>query len=238
MKGHRTFKKAINNYLANHVGGNQRPTFFDVEQICPELTQLTLNFDVIKSELVQALHKKPHLPRYHDVDPGEYKISNTLHMDKNWNVFMLYLLGYKPEDNRSLCPQTCSLLAQVPNMLQAFFSILDPGKSIPLHEGPYYGYLRYHLGLQVPKVDPPTLRINNQPYTWKEGEAVLFDDSWPHEVINNSNEPRAVLIVDILRPLPWLPSLVNKALTYGLAKPIYGRSVMNRVKNFDLITTS
>jgi aspartyl/asparaginyl beta-hydroxylase (cupin superfamily) len=32
-------------------------------------------------------------------------------------------------------------------MVQAFFSILDPGKSVPENEGPYLGYLRYNLGL-------------------------------------------------------------------------------------------
>ena len=46
---------------------------------------------------------------------------------------------------------TCRVLEGVPNLLQAFFSVLDPGKSIPLHKGPYLGYLRYHLGLHSPQ---------------------------------------------------------------------------------------
>ena len=47
------------------------------------------------------------------------------------------------------------LVAGIPNLFQAFFSILEPGKSIPAHEGPYCGYLRYHLGLIVPEESPP-----------------------------------------------------------------------------------
>jgi aspartyl/asparaginyl beta-hydroxylase (cupin superfamily) len=39
-------------------------------------------------------------------------------------------------------------------LFQAFFSILDGGKSIPRHAAPYRGYLRYHLGLKVPKLLP------------------------------------------------------------------------------------
>ncbi|WP_426760092.1 aspartyl/asparaginyl beta-hydroxylase domain-containing protein, partial [Pseudomonas aeruginosa] len=131
-------------------------------------------------------------PRYHDIDPGESAISNTT--EKNWNVFMLYLLGYQLKEARLLCPELCNLLEGIPHLIQAFFSILEPGKSIPLHEGPYIGYLRYHLGIHVPQNNPPQILVNNQTYTWKEGEAVLFDDSWPHEVRNTSDDYRAVLI--------------------------------------------
>lgn len=230
------FKDWLNRYLAKHVGRDLRPTFFDVESTYPTLNTLTQNFALIKTEFMAAIDAKPKLPRYHDVDPGEHEISNTVDKDKDWKVFMLYLLGHKPAENRALCPETCKLLEGIPNMIQAFFSILDPGKSVPLHNGPYLGYLRYHLGLQVPKENPPCIRVNNQPYTWQEGQAMMFDDSWPHEVINNSTEQRAVLIIDVLRPLPWLPHLVNKAVTYGIAKPTYGRSVSKRVKKFDFIT--
>lgn len=231
------FKDLINRYLSKHAGRDQRPTFFEIAKTYPALTAVTENFAVIKQEFSAAMSARPHLPRYHDVDPGEHEISNIVDPDKNWNVFMLTLLGHKPSENRKLCPQTCAILDKIPNMIQAFFSILDPGKSIPLHNGPYLGYLRYHLGLQVPKDNPPQIRVNNQPYTWQEGQAVMFDDSWPHEVINTSSEPRAVLIIDVLRPMPWLPTLVNKAVTYGLARPTYGRSVAKRVKKFDFITT-
>jgi hypothetical protein len=37
------------------------------------------------------------------------------------------------------------------DLYAAFFSILDAGKSAPAHDGPYCGYLRYHLGLIVPR---------------------------------------------------------------------------------------
>jgi len=80
---------------------------------------------------------------------------------------------------------------------------------VPAHEGPYYGYLRYHLGLRVPKDNPPRIVVNGQNHFWKEGEIVFFDDSWPHEVLKNGNELRAVLIVNMLRPLPFTGDIVN-----------------------------
>jgi aspartate beta-hydroxylase/beta-hydroxylase len=109
---------------------------------------------------------------------------------------------------------------------------MDPGKSVPLHKGPYLGYLRYHLGVKVPTENPPKIVVDGQPYTWKNGEDVMFDDSYPHEVINTCKEPRVVLIIDILRPLPFLPNLLNKIAVHGIAKYTYGRWVMNRVEKF------
>ena len=124
-------------------------------------------------------------------------------------MFLLECIGHKVEFNRRRCPETCKALEKVPNIIQAFFSTLDPGKSVPAHEGPYYGYLRYHLGLRVPKDNPPRIVVNGQNHFWKEGEIVFFDDSWPHEVLKNGNELRAVLIVNMLRPLPFTGDIVN-----------------------------
>ena len=224
------FKDVANAYFDRYTGGSARPTFFDVAETVPELAAVTTAYPAIRAEFDRLPVAPDALPQYHDVDPGEAKISNTT--PKRWNVFMLEILSHKLEANRSLCPETCRVLDRVPNLIQAFFSILEPGKSIPEHEGPYRGYLRYHLGLRVPKDNPPKLVVNGQDYVWKEGEAVLFDDSWPHEVVNHSAETRAVLIVDIRRPLPYAPDLFNRFLTDVAARHTYGRKVAEKAERF------
>lgn len=223
------FKSMLNNYYAPHIGRDKRPVFFDINTAYPELNQITQNYAKIKSEFEQVYKAHPDMPLYHEIDPGEAEISNTT--EKKWKVFMLYLLGHKPQKNRALCPETCHVLDGIPNLLQAFFSILEPGKSIPLHNGPYLGYIRYHLGLHVPKENPPRFYVNSKEYIWREGEGVMFDDTWPHEVKNDSEDYRAVLIVDVLRPMPFGPNLVNKLVTNLIAKYTYGRRVINKLKN-------
>ena len=220
------FKAVLNRYFSRHVGGSRRPVFFNIEETYPALNHVTRHFSVIRDEFERLMQSNLRVPRYHEVDAGERAISATT--AHNWNVFMLEILGHRPEVNRVRCPETCRVLDSVPNKLQAFFSILDPGKSIPLHEGPYLGYLRYHLALRVPRDNPPKIVVNGQSYTWREGEAVLFDDSWPHEVINHSANVRAVLIVDVLRPMPWLPSLVNRLTAQVIARHTYGRKVARK----------
>ena len=223
------FKAIINAFLNLYTGGKRRPAFFNVAASYPELNQLTQNYSAIQAELDRVLQSQVVLPEYHEVDPGERKISAGT--TQKWRVFMLYILGHKPESNRQTCPETARLLDGIPNLVQAFFSILEPGKSIPLHEGPYYGYLRYHLALRVPTDNPPCIIVNSQKHVWKEGEAVLFDDSWPHEVINRSNDRRIVLIVDVMRRMPWLPTLVNRFVTEVIGRLTYGKKVAQRVES-------
>jgi aspartate beta-hydroxylase len=224
------FKSMLNGLLSPYVGGAQRPVYLDVDATYPSLAALTASFPEIRAEFEQLRADWAELPRYHEIDPGEAKISNT--NDKKWNVFLLEILGHRPELNRACCPATCEALARVPNVIQAFFSILDPGKSIPEHEGPYLGYLRYHLALRVPKQNPPKLVVKGQDYVWKEGEAVLFDDSWPHSVQNQSKELRAVLVVDVMRPLPLLPHSLNRFILDVFARHTYGRKIARKAEAF------
>lgn len=224
------FKDKLNRFYGRYIGHEKRPTFFEIDETCAALHQITAHFPQIKKEFEAVLARSPELPRYHDIDPGEAEISDAC--EKKWNVFMLHLLGYELQDARESCPTVFHLLPKIPGLIQAFFSILEPGKSVPLHEGPYMGYLRYHLGIHVPKDNPPRILVNQQPYTWREGEAVLFDDSWPHEVQNQSDEYRAVLIIDVLRPMPFLPQLVNRFVAKVIARYFYARPVLKRVKRY------
>ncbi|MCE4554690.1 aspartyl/asparaginyl beta-hydroxylase domain-containing protein [Roseateles cellulosilyticus] len=219
-------KRAVNHLLLRYAGQQQRPVFFDIDVVYPSLRALERAYALIRAECDALLAERVDMPRYHDVNRPATAISATTPGD--WKVFMLELLGHRPGTNRALCPATCAALAEVPGVLQAFFSVLDPGKSIPAHDGPYLGYLRYHLGVRVPRRNPPIIRVAGQRYEWKEGEGVLFDDSWPHEVINEASEPRVVLIVDVPRPLPLLPRLVNHFVLWGLAAPLYGKKVVQK----------
>jgi aspartate beta-hydroxylase/beta-hydroxylase len=223
-------KHAVNRFLLRYAGWDQRPVFFDIDAVCPALRELERAYPWIRAEADALLRQRVAMPRYHEVNPPAREISAGT--GGNWNVFMLELLGHRPERNRARCPATCEALRKVPGVLQAFFSVLEPGKSVPLHDGPYLGYLRYHLGVRVPADDPPMIRVAGQEYVWKDGEGVLFDDSWPHEVINRSREPRVVLIVDVPRPLPLVPKLVNNFVLWGMAAPLYGKKVIGKAERY------
>ena len=220
--------KMGNGIISQYDGGYNRPVILDVKGTFPELSKIEENFHFIKAEY-ENVNKHFDIPAYHEVEQRVYAISGKIEQNLKWKVFLLYYSGETPDLAKELCPETCAMLAGVPNIYKAFFSVLEPGKSIPAHRGPYRGYLRYHLGIKVPKESPPSIRLKDQMYHWKEKESLLFDDTWDHEVINKSKEERVVLHIDLSRPLPFLPNQLNRFIANFLLKNVRIKKVLKDV---------
>jgi beta-hydroxylase len=114
-------------------------------------------------------------------------------------------------------------------MTTAMFSILSPRKHILDHRGPYKGVLRYHLGLIVPRqAEACRIRVGEDIRHWEQGQSLIFDDTFNHEVWNDTEETRVVLFVDVLRPLPEPWSTINR----GIVKAIgYSPFVLDAKRN-------
>ncbi|HEY4415174.1 MAG TPA: aspartyl/asparaginyl beta-hydroxylase domain-containing protein, partial [Verrucomicrobiae bacterium] len=126
--------------------------------------------------------------------------------DNDWKTFFLAGIGMDCSENAARCSETMRLLGKIPGMKTAFFSILSPHKHIPAHRGAFNGLLRFHLGLLVPEPrEKVRIRIGNDFRNWTEGKALIFDDTFNHEVWNDTEGYRVVLFVDFTRPLkqPW-----------------------------------
>ena len=166
------------------------------------IDRIEANWKTIREELDQVLEERDLLPNFQDISKDQQSITD----DDRWKTFFLYGFGHKAEENCARCPKTTQLVESVPGMRTAFFSILAPGKHIPAHRGPYKGVLRYHLGLKVPEPAMRCrIRVNDEYAHWREGESLLFDDTYDHEVWNDTDGERAVLFMDVVRPLaePW-----------------------------------
>jgi aspartyl/asparaginyl beta-hydroxylase (cupin superfamily) len=223
----------LNRRFSDAAGGEARPAFYDIDTTYPSFRLLDRNYPVIREELESVLSYKDRIPRYHELDTRESYISGSQDPDRTWRVFMLRNLAGTPRANQARCPRTTTLLRRIPGLFQAFFSILDPGKSIPAHSGVYYGYLRYHLSLRVPRNNPPRMRVKDQWHTWEEGRSILFDDSWNHEVVNQSDDLRVVLICDVLRPLPLALHAANWAITRLLMRHTdEAKQIITNVKKY------
>lgn len=190
----------------NSLVGN--PPVFD-NATFPWAKEIEAEWPKIRAELDKVMERREELPNFHDIT-DEVK---TITTDNNWKTFFLYGYGEKVEENIRQCPETARLLGKIPGMTTAFFSILSPGKHIPAHRGPYNGVLRYHLGLIVPEPrEKCRIRIDDQICNWAEGETLIFDDAYNHEVWNDTDGHRVVLFVDFLRPCKPLVSLLNRAI--------------------------
>jgi len=226
-------RRVLNPLIYRLAGGQERPVFLDVGETAPELLTIDENYEVIAAELERVLSVRQQIPRFHEVDEAQNTISDA--DGRAWRVLFVHLHRAGSQlPNRELFPRTAEIIDGIPNVTQAYFSILEPKKSVPAHCGPYLGFLRYHTAFRVPKERPPTLRVKDRFYTWQERKSILFDDSWEHEVINDSDEVRVVLAVDILRPLPWPAHVLNLlAREIFLCKSLT-RPALRRIKHIDL----
>lgn len=171
----------------------------------PEHEILVENFDEIKKEITNVYNNKI-IPSFDQVSKEFSRIS-----DNNWKTFILKWYDGNIKSNCNLCPVTCKLLKSMPNVKAAMFSILEKGKYIPRHSGPSCLCLRYHLGIDIPKGECYII-VNGEKYYWKNREGIVFDDTFEHEVYNNTNEKRIVLFIDFVRPLPGIFYKLNKMI--------------------------
>jgi aspartyl/asparaginyl beta-hydroxylase (cupin superfamily) len=129
-----------------------------------------------------------------------YFNKNLASRAENWTVFPLYLWGNKQAENCAQCPQTTSIIESIPAMTNCLFSILKPNTSIKPHFGDSNVMYRCHFTLKSPGIIPEIgMRVKNEQISWTDGDIFAFCDAHEHEVWNNTNEERWVLIIDILR---------------------------------------
>ena len=81
------------------------------------------------------------------------------------------------------------------------FASLPPEGKLVRHRDPYAGSLRYHLGLVTPNSPDCYIEVDGQRYFWRDGEAVVFDETFIHHAENTTDQQRVILFCDVERPL-------------------------------------
>jgi beta-hydroxylase len=122
-----------------------------------------------------------------------------------WTRFYLTWYGKEMATAERLCPRTMALLRGIPSIKAAMFASLPPGARLVRHRDPYAGSLRYHLGLATPNDGGCYIVVDGQRYHWKDGEAVMFDETFIHHAENTTQGQRVILFCDIERPLWGAP---------------------------------
>jgi ornithine lipid ester-linked acyl 2-hydroxylase len=192
------------------VGDEQ---FFPLERF-PWVKHVEEHWEVIREELEGVLQDREALPNFQDISKDQIEITD----DDRWKTFFLYGYGFEAELGVQMCPRTAALMREIPGMTTAMLSILSPRKHILDHRGPYKGVLRYHLGLIVPREEEQCrIRVGDEVRHWEQGKSMVFDDTFNHEVWNDTDETRVVLFVDVLRPLPPLDAWINRMIVKLIA---------------------
>jgi beta-hydroxylase len=120
---------------------------------------------------------------------------------KGWKRFYLKWYDKPLPSAMALCPRTVALVSGIPTVKGAMFALLPGGSHLNPHRDPFAGSLRYHLGLATPNSDACRIYVDGQPYAWRDGQDVMFDETYVHWVKNETTETRVILFCDIERPL-------------------------------------
>jgi hypothetical protein len=124
----------------------------------------------------------------------------------DWRELVLFGSGAQP----ARAPRTAALVQRyaasavdlaVQGGGEVIFSVLAPHTRIQPHTAGTNIRLTAHLGLVIPNdKDACRIRIRDTWCQWEPGKMLVFDDSYEHEVRNDSNECRAVLLMRFWHP--------------------------------------
>jgi len=155
------------------------------------------DWQAIRDEAIAVALREGAAPSLATISPDHRAIAEI----GMWRSFFLWGYGFPIEENLARCPKTARLVAEVPGLVSAFFSILAPGTHIPDHRGVSKGLITCHLALIVPRDGDVRMRVGDRVVRWAEGETLVFDDTYRHEVWNETGGNRVVLLIQFERPL-------------------------------------
>lgn len=185
----------------------------------PELDVLRQNWQLIRDEGLNLMHiqKIKAAEQYNDVGFNSF-------FRTGWKRFYLKWYADAHPSASTYCPKTTALLKKLPSVKAAMFAELPDGSRLPRHRDPYAGSLRYHLGLVTPNDDRCFINVDAIHYSWRDGKAVMFDETYIHYAENQSGQNRLILFCDIERPLKyrwaqWFNHFVGRYLLGSAMSP-------------------
>ncbi len=230
---HRFTKRVGKQFLRKMGEFQSRHSLVTTEPFIPQSTfkwthDLESSWQSIRKELDEVIQNPEEIPAFHQLSQDQTRISKG----NNWKVFTFYVFGKRVDENCALCPETAKALGKIKNLQNAFFSILAPHYHIPAHKGPTRAIIRVHLGLIIPEQrEKCWIRVHDQYATWEEGKCMIFDDSYEHEVHNETDQLRVVLFLDFDRPMDRFGTIINGIIVYLLRSSNY---VKQPLKNLSM----
>jgi aspartate beta-hydroxylase len=191
------------------------PPVLDAAEYFPDATRFAGAWQAIRDEAAALAQEVQAIPRFHEIMPEQTDISAN--DGRDWRLFILKAYGIENTRHMAACPTLASIVAAAPDVLSASLSFMAPGKHVPAHRGPFRGVIRFYLGLSVPKLTDGTpaalLKIAGEEYRIGDGQWLLWDDTYFHEVWNGGNALRCVLLLDVWRrTMPLDMRLLSRAL--------------------------
>lgn len=202
-------------------------------ELFPWTFHLAENWSAIRDEAQALLRDRASIPPVRELSSDHEKIA----VDDKWRSFFLWGYGLRAEANCARCPQTARVLEQIPGLLSALYSVTLAGAHIPRHTGPTKAIITAHMGLILPlSRQDCRMEIGDQEVIWEEGQVVVFDDMYPHEVWNDTDEDRVILMLHLKRPLRFPGSALRDLLFAALRASPFVRDGLRNLERWERST--
>jgi beta-hydroxylase len=194
------------------------------------IAELERHWPDIRAELDALLAHQDGIPPLAEISPDHRRIAPP----GKWKSFFLYGYGYAQQQNIRRCPKTAAAVAKIPGLNSAFFSILAPGAHIPRHRGVTKAILTAHLGLVVPeRREACRMQVDDRILLWEKGRTLVFDDTFHHEVWNDSGEMRVVLLIQFRRPAGWLGRRIGDLFLAAVRRSRFVQDARSSLGNWE-----
>ncbi|MBV8972310.1 MAG: aspartyl/asparaginyl beta-hydroxylase domain-containing protein [Sphingomonadaceae bacterium] len=196
----------------------------------PWTAGLAAEWQAIRDEMETIRAHDAAIPPLVEISPDHSGIAKG----GDWKSFFLYGYGERIAANCARAPHTCALIERVPNLNTAFFSILAPGAHIPRHRGVTKGLVTWHLGLKVPReAERCRMQVDSEIVHWGEGQSFLFDDTYEHEVWNDTDETRVILLIQVRRPMAWPGSIAPDLFLWGVRRSPFVKDAVKNIEQWE-----
>lgn len=205
MRAGGRFRIGLDRFLSRYSLVGNQPVLDNA--FFPWAQDIEANWEKIRDEALSVMDRPDAIPPLRDISPDHAGIAR----DNRWRSFFIWGYGYRHDENARRCAQTAQIVERIPNLVSAFYSIHVPGLHIPRHRGVTKGIVNCHLALKVPREGEKCwMNLAGKDYYWSDGKALIFDDTYDHEVWNNSDETRIILLIQVLRPMRFPGSAVAR----------------------------
>jgi beta-hydroxylase len=180
----------------------------------PELAPLRDNWETIRAEALNLFDEGRIKAAANNDDWGFYSFFKS-----GWKRFYLKWYDDALPSAIKLCPKTVALVSAIPNVHGAMFAMLPPGAKLGAHRDPFAGSLRYHLGLRTPNSDDCFIIVDGEKCVWRDGEAIMFDETYIHTAENATDVNRIILFCDVERPMKYgFMTAINRWVSHHIVK--------------------
>lgn len=175
------------------------------------LSVLSHYSETIRDEALALQHQGGFEDARQEGTPASYDVGFRTFYKYGWSRYYLSWYGYTHPSAKASCPRTLEILSKFPEIKGAMFAVLPPRSGLTPHADPLACSLRYHLGLATPNSEDCFINVDGTESSWRDGEAFVFDETYLHFVRNDTDQPRLILMCDVVRPMHLPGRMLNAA---------------------------